>query len=699
MESKSTYLGTIQDVNGTSVSVSLANEALSGLTYVDGEGYRIGQIGSFVKIPIGYIELFGIVTQVGASAVPETQQKSLPYGNRWLTIQLLGEGQRNGKFERGLSQYPTIGDEVHLVSEHDLRKIYGQPDKPYFVNVGHISGAESISALIDINKLITRHSAVVGTTGSGKSTTVASLVNALSNPSVYPSARIILLDIHGEYSQALKERANVYKINANQGQGEYELYLPFWALNFDELIEISFGGFANEKEKTLVLEKILEKKRNSLINSPKDGVNIDNLSVDSPIPFSLNHLWHELYIDTLGRFYPDRDGSYKEKLAYDIDDRGNELKGNAENGIPPVFKPINMNKANGERVQYLPDTQNIGQQLYSLGSKLRVPRFDFIYKPGEWLPNENGNVKKDLDELLQSWIGSDKPITILDLSGIPSTILNLIIGILLRILYDALFWSRKLSEGGKNRPLLIVMEEAHNYLNDNFSGLASLTVQRIAKEGRKYGIGAMIVSQRPSEINSTILSQCGTFFALRLSNSTDRSHITGAVTDNLEGLTSMLPILRTGEAIILGEAVKLPMRVLIDAPDKDKRPDSFDPIVYDEKPSPDSTVPGGWGVKRVMSSEDYKDILQVWRSQNPNSLKVQKSNTMTTISVESSTIATIGYHEESLTLEVTFIKSGTYQYFDVPKAVADEFMHNPPEGSHGKYLSSNIKGIYRYSRV
>jgi hypothetical protein len=699
MESKSTYLGTIQDVNGTSVSVSLANEALSGLTYVDGEGYRIGQIGSFVKIPIGYIELFGIVTQVGASAVPDNQKINQPYGNRWLSIQLLGEGQRNGKFERGLSQYPTIGDEVHLVSESDLKKIYGQPDRPYFVNIGHISGAESISALIDINKLITRHCAVVGTTGSGKSTTVASLINALSNPAVYPSSRILILDIHGEYGQALRERANIYKINADETLGENELYLPFWALNFDELLEISFGGFANEKDKTIVLERILEKKKNSILSTPRDGVDIDNLSIDSPIPFSLNHLWYELYSETLGKYYRQKPGNPLENLAFDVDTEGKEIKGNPVTAVPPIFKKINTNTANGELVGHLPDTLNIGQQLHSLGSKLRVPRFDFIFKPGDWLPSEDGAVTKDLDELLQGWIGSDKPVTILDLSGVPSTILNLIIGVLLRMLYDALFWSRKLSEGGKNRPLLIVMEEAHNYLNDNFSGLASLIVQRIAKEGRKYGIGAMIVSQRPSEVNSTILSQCGTFFALRLSNSTDRSHITSAVTDNLEGLTNMLPILRTGEAIILGEAVKLPMRVLIEAPDKEKRPDSFDPVIYDEKPPFDSMSPGGWGLKRIISNEDYKDMLQVWRSQNPNHSKIIKTNKMKTISVQSTNLSTIGYDEDSQTLEVGFLNGSIYQYFGVPKVVADEFMHNPPEGSHGKYLAANIKGVYRYSKV
>nr|WP_288813490.1 DUF87 domain-containing protein [uncultured Sphingobacterium sp.] len=699
MESKSTYLGTIQDVNGTTISVTLGNSALSGLTYVDGEGYRIGQIGSFVKIPIGYIELFGIVTQVGASAVPQNQLANQPYGNRWLTVQLLGEGQKNGRFARGLSQYPTIGDEVHLVSESDLKDIYGQPDKPYFVKIGHISGAESISALIDINKLITRHSAVVGTTGSGKSTTVAALMNALSNSNIYPSSRIIIIDIHGEYSQALRDKSNIYKVNADKSIGENELFLPFWALDFEELIQISFGGFANEKDKTVILERILEKKKDSIIRAPRKGASIDNLSVDVPVPFSLNHLWYELYTETLGKYYRNRPGNPKENLAFDVDGEGNELCGDPILAIPPIFKKINTAVANGELVGHLPDTLNIGQQVHSLGSKLRVPRYDFLFKPGDWLPDENGKVEKDLDELLLGWLGSDKPITILDLSGIPSIILNLIVGVLLRILYDALFWSRKLSEGGRNRPLLIVMEEAHNYLNDNFSGLASLTVQRIAKEGRKYGIGAMIVSQRPSEINSTILSQCGTFFALRLSNTTDRSHITSAVTDNLEGLTNMLPILRTGEAIILGEAVKLPMRVLIESPDKQKRPDSFDPVVYDEKPPFDSNTPGGWGINKTVSPQDYEDMMEVWRAQNPNSPNIIKQNKMNKISVQSSTILAIAYDEDSLTLEIDFLSGSCYQYFDVPVVIAQEFIDTPAEGSHGKHLARHIKGVYRYAKV
>ncbi len=618
MQNKSTYLGTIQDVNGTTIGVTLANESLSGLTYVDGEGYRIGQIGSFVKIPIGYIDLFGIVTQVGASAVPENQILNQPYGNRWLTIQLIGEGQRTGKFERGISQYPTIGDEVHLVSENDLRKIYGQPNKPYFVKVGHIAGAESIPALVDINKLVTRHSAVVGTTGAGKSTTVAGILSALSNSENYPSARIIILDIHGEYGQAFRGKANIFRVNADLKNQEKELYIPFWALNFDELLQVSFGDFANEKDRSAMMERMLTQKERTLIKYPKNGVSRESLSVDSPIPFSLNQLWFDLWNETFLTYYSDHGKKpTKENWAYEKSDDGEDMVGDAAKAIPPRFKPVKDVAADPEKINYGKSTLNIRGQLETLGSKLRIPRYNFLFRPGpQYTPELDGNVNSDIDTLLKEWIGSQKPITILDLSGVPIDILNTIVGVLLRVLYEGLFWSRRLSQGGRHRPLLVVMEEAHNYLNDNFKGMASTVVQRIVKEGRKYGIGAMIVSQRPSEINSTILSQCGTFFAMRLANATDRGHISAALPDNLDGLTNMLPILRTGEAIVVGEAVKLPMRTLIEAPPKDKRPDSQDPTVYGEEQEENSKQPGGWGIP-MEPNPNFEEFVEVWRAQNP----------------------------------------------------------------------------------
>ncbi len=623
MSKNETYLGDVQDVNGTTVSISLSKESLTGFIYIDGQGYRVGQIGSFVRIPIGFTNLFGIINQVGASAVPEKQAETQTQGNRWITIQLIGEGPRNGVFQRGLSQYPTIGDEVHLVSEKELKNIYGQPDKPYFVKLGHISNAESIPSLIDVNKLITRHSAIVGTTGSGKSTTVASIINALSDTEKYPSSRIIMLDLHGEYGQALQDKAHIYKINGDSGSKlkEKELHIPFWALNFDELCEISFGEFNNEKDRNIVMERVHKYKVKSLEETPRKGVSIDTLSVDSPIPFSLHHLWYELYIEVFGTYYSGQGGKPIDHLAYETDASGTELKGNPIEGIPPIFKHI-ATGTGAVKVNYLPGSLNVGKQVLLLGTKLRIPRYDYIFKPNNWMPNEEGKVVEDLDTLLKSWIGSSRPVTILDLSGVPSDTLQTTIGALLRLLYEALFWARNLSQGARHRPLLIVMEEAHIYLNDDFKGMASKVVQRIVKEGRKYGIGAMIVSQRPSEINPTILSQCGTFFALRLTNASDRSYITSALSDNLDGLTGMLPILRTGEAIILGEAVKLPMRTTIEAPPKNRRPDSQDPIIYDEIALEDSQNPGGWGIK-MEENPHYEELVETWRAQNPRLDKIK----------------------------------------------------------------------------
>ncbi|MFT5691587.1 MAG: hypothetical protein ACI92E_000916 [Oceanicoccus sp.] len=625
MSNQETYLGDVQDVSGTTVSISLSTESLTGFVYIDGQGYRIGQIGSFIRIPIGFINLFGIISQVGASAVPQRKIESQVLGNRWMTIQLIGEGPKNGVFQRGLSQYPTIGDEVHLVSEKELKNIYGQPDKPYFVKIGHVSNSDSIPALVDVNKLVTRHSAVVGTTGSGKSTTVASIMNALSDVERYPSSRVIMLDLHGEYGQALQNRAYIYKIDGDSKSKlkEEKLYIPFWALNFDELCEISFGEFKDEKVKNIVMERVLKYKLDSLKLTPRKGASADTLSVDSPIPFSIHQLWYELFVETFGTYYKVKGRKPMDNLAYEQDANGDDLVGNASEGIAPVFKHVETG-AGENKIHYLPGSLPIGKQLLLLGTKLRIPRYDFIFNPDpdRWLPDNDGTVTEDLDLLLKNWIGSDRPVTILDLSGVPVDILQTTIGALLRLLYEALFWARNLSQGGRHRPLLIVMEEAHIYLNDNSKGMASKIVQRIVKEGRKYGIGAMIVSQRPSEIDPTILSQCGTFFALRLSNASDRGHITSAISDNLDGLTGMLPILRTGEAIILGEAVKLPMRTTIEAPPKNRRPDSQDPIIYDEVCMEDSQNPGGWGID-MEPDPNYKELIETWRSQNPKIDKVK----------------------------------------------------------------------------
>lgn len=615
-----TLIGTVQDVNGTSVSVALTGAQLSGLTFVDGQGYRIGQIGSFVRIPVGYADLFGIVSQVGASAIPETLADTGGAGYRWLKVQLIGEGSAGGQFRRGISQYPTIDDDVHLVSQRDLERIYGRRGKQHhLVKVGHIAGSQSIDALVDINKLVTRHSAVVGTTGSGKSTTVASVVRCLSSAKNYPSSRILILDIHGEYQAAFADRAHVYKVNIDASKADQErLCLPFWAMEFDELMSLTFGSFpVDSKARNLIMERIIAAKVATVEADDDSDIDPEAVNADSPIPFDIKKLWYDLYCQEFGTYFSGKGKTpVEENWAYKLDAQGQPIKGDASKGLPPRFREVKSVAGDDEKINYLPETLNIRAQLEAFGAKLRIPRYNFFLRPGVWDPDPEGKTEETLACLIKGWIGSDRPVTILDLSGVPSAITNDVIGILLRLIYDCLFWARHLSQGGRERPLLLVLEEAHTYLNGDIGGRASTVVQRIVKEGRKYGIGAMIVSQRPSEINSTILSQCGTFFALRLSNGNDRSKITGAISENLEGLTSMLPILRTGEAIILGEGVGIPMRTMIEPPPKDKRPDSADPVVCDELSPEDSMIPGGWGIP-MEADPNYEEVVALWRQQTP----------------------------------------------------------------------------------
>lgn len=614
-----TLIGTVQDVNGSTITVELTNETVTGLSFVNGEGYRIGQVGSFVRVPLGFVSLYGVVSQVGAGAAPQREGDQHPYGNRWLKVQLVGEGTRNGRFVRGISQHPTIDDRVHIVTEADLKSIYGPGDPDDFVSIGHLASAESIPALVDINKLITRHSAVVGTTGAGKSTTVAGLLSSLSNPNRYPSARIVVLDIHGEYAKALSDRSSVFRVSASAAKCEKTLYVPFWALSFEELLAFSFGKL-NDSQTAAVADLIVGLKKESLASQTLDGISDDTLTVDSPVPFCVHKLWFELHKREHHTLIP-RPGAATDEVepAYVLDAAGNPIQlGDAMSVTPPVYRTVKTTGPANERVQHGRDPLGMRQQLAGLASKLRDPRFAFMFKPGDWLPGLDGKTTKDIDALLQDWIGGDQPITILDLSGIPSSVLNELIGALLRSLYDALFWARHLPEGGRERPLLVVLEEAHAYLNKDNSGAAAACVRRIAKEGRKYGVGMMIVSQRPSEIDSTILSQCGTIFAMRLSNDTDRGNITSAASDNLKGLFDMLPVLRTGEAIIVGEAVSLPIRTLIDPPSKDRRPDSVDPrvAIRGSLDKDGFEGPGGWNQKR--DTPDYAAMVRQWRKQSPH---------------------------------------------------------------------------------
>ena len=582
-----TFLGLVAAVSGPSVTVTLAESLSSGIALIKGHMYRVAQVGSFVRIPQGYQDLFGIVSEVGASAVTGTASQTPQNGGRWMRVELAGESLGQS-FERGLSQLPSINDSVHIVTESDLRRIYGT-DGVDQIAIGTLSSSESITVKLSLDALVTRHCAVLGSTGSGKSTTVASLLRSIVRPDDVggaPAARILVLDLHGEYTHALADFAKVF--SATPQPGEQPLFVPYWALQSKDLLDFVAGSLS-ENHEIAFTDKIQEMKAAVLTKANFPGLDPQSLTVDSPIPFSLKQCWYDLV-----------DFETKTLTGPQRDQPALEQHGDPEKMVPPRYTTAALGAAGPFLNQ---QAKGIRRQLNLLRSRLLDHRFDFILHPGPWEPALDGTVQQDLDQLLKDWLGHDKPVTILDLSGVPSSVLTTLIGSILRITYEALFWSREKTEGGVHRPLMVVMEEAHRYLSGaKEDSAAAEIVKRIAKEGRKYGIGAMVVSQRPAEVDETILSQCGTIIALRLSNPEDRSRVKGALPDNLGGLMDLLPVLRTGEAIIAGEAARLPVRCRVTLPRPDQRPKSSDPKVSE-----------AWATKRV--AEGYDRVVASWRAQ------------------------------------------------------------------------------------
>lgn len=610
MNQSATLIGRIEQIAGTTLRATLTVPTDVGVIVVNGKGYRLGQIGSFLCVPLGIGSLYGVVTGIGATQtahnepVPSTQgpQRS------WIDVELVGETDLSGAFKRGVSQYPTIGDELHLVSSSDLETIYGGQEEREFIAIGNVVGAESVWCPIDANKLVMRHSLVVGSTGSGKSTMVSSIIRKLANRERFPASRVLLIDMHGEYANAMGNLANVLTIAAENEQlseNRRALYVPFWALNFTELARIAFGAL--DELATSALRDLVVSYKSGTYTGKQAAARSPETLADAPIPFNIHAMWLELYNIIKATHTVQQTGQSKQTIAYAKDSDGNDLLGEAQSVTPPTYLPQQQGRI------FLPSVQFNGRRAVDLlTSRLRDHRLSFMFKPGPFSVRPDGRTDAGLDTLLADWLGGDHPVTVLDLSGTPTDLATDVVGAVLRIVFEALFWARNFPEGGRERPLLVVLEEAHSYLKDPSSSAAS-AVNRIVREGRKYGIGCMIISQRPSDIDIGVLSQCGTCFAMRMSNSADRHHVANGVNESFEALMALLPSLRTGEVIITGESVAMPVRVEVPLPPRTQRPNSEDPAVYSEGPQ------HGWNAAR--GKEDYLEMLNAWAAQDPLALR------------------------------------------------------------------------------
>ena len=599
-----TFIGQVASVSGGIVRVRLREDMPTTLVMIRGESYRVGQIGAFFRIPLGYTQLYAVCTQVGADAAPSNLEEAILMGKletassyrlagfRWMTIALFGESIGT-QFERGVGQYPTVGDECHIITNDDLQIIYGWSEsKKGTVSVGSIAAASGISADLDVAGLLSRHCAVVGSTGAGKSNLVSVLLNAVAGKE-FPSARVIVIDPHGEYSGALGDKAHVFRLRPNEALGEKSLRVPFWALPLDELQLMTLGGLQPNHE-AAIREQILDLKTEAA-KSLKIPPSPETLTADLPVPFSINRLWYEL--DQLERkTFKTTGTNQKEDDAYPP-----EVVGNPETLTSdryPIASPYNQAPYKNQR------KRNIERQLDMMRARLRDGRFKFLFKPGGgYDPSLDGKITSDLDTLVRDWVGHDRQVTVFDVSGLPSELLSTIVGTMLRIVYDMLFWAQELPVGGRQQPLLIVVDEAHRFLPEGGDTPAHRTLSMIAKEGRKYGVGLLIVTQRPSEIDSAVLSQCGSMIALRTTNTADRGKIVAALPDDLGGLAELLPSLRTGEGLFLGEAMAIPSRVRVHK--SPKKPVGDDP-----------KLPEAWQAEQKPPTEDYLKALANWRAQS-----------------------------------------------------------------------------------
>lgn len=595
-----TFIGYVASVNGGLIRVRLRDTPTT-LIMVGGESYRVGQIGGFLRIPLGYTSLYGICTQVGADAAPprqpdhvlptlEVDDRPSVVGYRWMSIALFGEAV-GGQFDRGVGQYPTVGDEVHLVTARDLDVIYRDRDAYDAIEIGRITGSTAIPARLQLSSLVSRHSCVVGSTGSGKSNLVAVVLECLSGGD-FPTARLLIVDPHGEYGSAVGDRGRVIRTGADIKPGTHRLRVPYWALPFDELLDMTMGDMQPH-----IVEALRDRVRDLKVEAAvylADPPPVEAITADSPVPFSIRRLWFELEDEERSTYK--ESNKQDNETCYEPEDPGDE------DSLRPPRYPAATSVNNAP--YHNKKRRGIGRQLDLLRMRLLDSRFSFMFDPDDDLhPDHDGRVNSDLGSLLAEWVGGEQPITILDVSGLPAEVLGTVVGTMLRLIYDALFWAMDMPVGGRAQPLLVILDEAHRFLPEGTDTPAHRTFSRIAKEGRKYGVGLMIVSQRPSDVDPVVLSQCGTMLALRVTNPQDRHAVSGSIPDDLGGLTDLLPSLRTGEALVLGDALQVPSRVRV-------RKATRKPI------GEDPPLPHAWRRDARPDPALYDAAVKNWRAQS-----------------------------------------------------------------------------------
>ncbi len=546
-----TEIGRVRHVLGSTVTVSL-NEDLAGVAPIyRGKLIAIGQIGSLVRIPQGIVDLVATVSMVG---IAELSGAPVPSGvtqnnERWLQVQLLGEIDKStGQFDRGVGSFPGLDDPVHFATPEQLASVYPKSDENH-LKIGTLSAAESVPVCLNAAKLVVRHGAVVGSTGAGKTSTVASILQSFIRGG-WRAANIVVVDPHGEYAEALQGCASVRSVLSETAR----LRVPFWALSAAEILKIFTGSAAGATVLTRFSTLVVEERRRFAATASWLTIEPAAITPDTPIPFDLRTVWYRL----------DRENRATRSTKGDPNTETLRAEGDAASLRSAEFEPYGPG---GQPPHRAPEYGLYGSTPDMLRLGLLDPRLSFFQEPS----GENCN-EDPLVDVVQEWLGEVEPISVLDFSGVPALAADLAVGVVMNLLFEIAIRCQRDGPGiGRPSPLLIVLEEAHRYLGESSNPQSRDAANRIAREGRKYGVGLLLVTQRPTELPETALAQCGTLISLRLTNGADQGRIKAALPDAIAGLGDVLPSLRTGEAIVTGEAVVLPSRTKLTRPDPEPK--------------------------------------------------------------------------------------------------------------------------------
>lgn len=500
-------IGIVLEIGGAGARIALDIERLIELSRDNDPSVAAsGQVGSQIKIRVGNGWLL-------ASIRTQKQDHAVP-GGILAEADFLGEGAeeqrtgRMGSFRRGVTFFPIPGAPIYPATSDDLRQIYAS-DGRSAVQIGNVYPTRDIRAGLYIDALLGKHFALVGSTGTGKSTSAALILHRICEHA--PEGHIIMVDPHGEYATAFRSTGAILDVS--------NLQMPYWLMNFEEHCEIlvTSRGPDRQLETEILAKCLLEARMKSRL-----AEQMGKITVDSPVPYLLSDLGAIL-------------GNAMGKL-----DKGHSSA--------PYMR--------------------IRNRLDELRSD---PRYQFMF---------SGMLVADtMAEFISAVFRlppQGRPISIIDVSGVPSDIISTVVAVLGRLVFDFAVWARD----EMTRPVLIVCEEAHRYVpNEKNADGSSVgrVLSRIAKEGRKYGVSLGLITQRPSDLAEGVLSQCGTIIAMRLNNERDQAFVRSAMPEGARGFIDAIPALRNRECVICGEGVAVPVRVTFDELEEFRRPASEDP--------------------------------------------------------------------------------------------------------------------------